>query len=466
MSQRFDLVIIGSGPGGYVAAIRASQNGLRTALVEKAPVLGGTCLHRGCIPTKSMLHAATLYEDTKHAREFGVLASDVQLDMSGVLKRKDRVVTKNAKGIEFLMKKNKVQVFQGFGRLEGAGKVSVEAGDGQKTLLEGRNILVATGSACRDIPAFPADHTHILNSDDMFFLSEVPESMVVLGAGAVGVEFASIFLRFGSRVTLIEMLPRILPLEDPDISAELHKSLKRQKMTILTGARVQQVERTGDGVSLSATLPGGETTSVQAQKLLVAIGRRPVTEGIGLEKTRAVLKNGFVEVDDRLRSAEPGLYAIGDIVATPQLAHVASAEGILAVDHMAGKATWPINYDRVPSCTYCAPEVASVGLTEPEAQKRGYDVKVGTFPFPVNSKAAILGAREGLVKVVSEKRYDELLGIHIVGDGATNLIAEGGVALALEATTEALSQVMHPHPTLSEAILEAVHATLGHSIHI
>lgn len=462
----FDVVIIGSGPGGYVAAIRAGQNGLKTALVEKAPRLGGTCLHWGCIPTKSMLHSATLFEEARHGAEFGVITGPVSLDMAGVLKRKDKVVDKNAKGVEFLMKKNKVTVVRGHGSLAGPGRVKVRAADGTESFLSTRNVVLATGSVCRDFPAFPVDHQTILNSDDMFSLSKVPASMIVLGAGAVGTEFASMLHRFGCKVTLVELMPQILPIEDADISAELTKALKRSGLEILTSTKVEKVTKTDGGVVVEARTEKGEARSLSAEKLLVAIGRSPVTTGIGLEGTGVVLDRGFVQVDPFMRTGEPNVYAIGDIVPTPALAHVGSSEGILAVDHIAGKPVRPINYDLVPSCTYCAPEVASVGLTEKKARERGYDVKVGTFPFPVNSKAAILGESYGLVKVVSEKKYDEVLGVHMVGPQVTNLIAEAGVALSLEATTEAFANVMHPHPTLSEAVIEAVHAALGHALHV
>lgn len=465
-AAQFDVVIIGSGPGGYVAAIRAGQNGLKTAIVEKAPKLGGTCLHWGCIPTKSMLHSASLFDEAKHGAEFGVIASNVQLDIKAVLKRKDKVVDKNARGVEFLMKKNKIQVFSGFGSLAGKGKVKVRGNDGKETILTTKNVVLATGSVIRDFPAFPVDHTTILNSDDMFSIPEVPESMIVLGAGAVGTEFASMFQRFGTKVTLIELMPHILPIEDTDVSLELAKALKRSGMDILTETKVESVVKEGKGVKVTARTAKGEVKVIEASKLLVAIGRMPVTSGIGLEGTGVKLERGFVQVDAFMRTGEPNVYAIGDIVPTPQLAHVGSTEGILAVDHIAGKKVVPINYDLVPNCTYCTPEVASVGLTERKARERGYDVKIGIFPFPVNSKAAILGETFGLVKVVSEKKYDEVLGVHMVGPQVTNMIAEAGVALSLEATTEAFANVMHPHPTLSEAVIEAVHAALGHALHI
>ncbi len=465
-NHTYDLVIIGSGPGGYVAAIRAGQLGLKTAIVEQSPHLGGTCLHRGCIPTKAMLHTAEVLHQARHGESAGVVVEGARLDIPAMHRYKDRVVSKNASGIAFLMKKNRVTVVHGRGRIGGRGHVVVTRDDGTTQTLKTRHIILATGSTCKDLPGFPVDHERILNSDDMFSISEIPDSLVVLGAGAVGIEFASMFLRFGAQVTVIEMLPRILPLEDEEVSATLERALKRQGLRILTGATVKQVVRTEQGVTLQVEEAEGVTSSLDASALLVAVGRAPVTTGVGLEDTAAELDRGYVKVDGFMRTAEPGLYAIGDIVPTPQLAHVASAEGILAVEHIAGKPCRPIDYDLVPSCTYCAPEVASVGLSEAEARARGYEVKVGRFPFQVNAKAAILGERDGLVKVVSETRYDELLGVHIVGAGATNLIAEAGAAISLEATTESLAAVVHPHPTLSEAVAEAAHAALGHAIHI
>lgn len=462
----FDVVVIGSGPGGYVAAIRATQLGLKTALVEKDPKLGGTCLHVGCIPTKSMLHSADLLEHAKKSARFGVKISGVELDFPGVQSRKDEVVSKMARGVEFLMKKNQVTVLTGHGRIAGKSKVSVTTPDGQVKTYGAKFILLATGSVVKDIPAFPVDHKTILSSDSIMRLQTQPKSMIVIGAGAVGIEFASCFHRYGTKVTVIEMMPTILPIEDEEISRELERILKRSGIDILTGTKVEQVEKTDAGVKVTVKTDKGESRVLEGETLLSAVGRSAVTGDVGLQHTNIKLERGLVPVDSFMRTTEPGVYAIGDIVATPWLAHVASSEGILAVEHMAGKEVKPINYDRVPNCTYCSPEVASVGLTEKKAKERGYEVKVGKFPFSALGKATILDEGHGMVKVIVDKKYDEVLGIHIVGPHATDLIAEGVAVLELETTAEYMAHIMHPHPTISEAVVEAVHAALGHAIHI
>lgn len=465
-TSTFDVIVIGSGPGGYVAAIRAAQLGFRTALIEKHKKLGGTCLHVGCIPTKSMLHSADVLEQSKKAAKFGVKVGDVTLDYTTVVGRKNEVVDKMAKGIDFLMKKNKITVFRGHGRITGKGQVSVTDKEGKVQALSTKFTLLATGSVPRDIPAFPVDHKTILNSDSILMhVDRVPKSMVVIGAGAVGTEFASVYHRFGTKVTLIEMMPAILPVEDEEVSKELERILKRSGIDILSGTKVEKVTKTEAGVTIEALDAKGKRHVIESETLLSAVGRKPVTEDIGLDKTNIKPEKGYIPVDPYMRTTEANVYAIGDIINTPWLAHVASAEGILAVEHMAGKEVTPINYDRVPGCTYCAPEVASVGLTEKKAKERGYDVKVGKFPFSVLGKANIIDEGHGFVKIVSEKKYDEVLGIHIIGPHATDLIAEGVAVLELETTTEFMAHIMHPHPTVSEAVMEAVHATLGHGIH-
>ncbi|OYT70851.1 MAG: dihydrolipoyl dehydrogenase [Chloracidobacterium sp. CP2_5A] len=465
-SHSFDLVIIGAGPGGYVAAIRAAQLGLTVALVEKDSRLGGTCLLRGCIPTKALLESAAVYEQAKHAADYGVVVSDVKLDYEGVRKYKHKIVLKSAKGVEYLMNKNKVKVFHGFGLIEDPHTVSVASGDARER-LQAKFILVATGSAPRDIPLFPTDGVRIINSDHALELTELPASIVILGAGAVGVEFASVMARFGVETTLVEMLPRALPIEDAAISAELERALRAQKITVKTNTKCESATVNERGVEVTLADGNGDRSTLQAEKLLVAVGRRPMSAGIGLENTKAVTdKGGYIEVNGFLQTAEPSVYAIGDVINTPWLAHVASAEGILAVEHMAGQATEPINYDRVPSCTYCEPEVASVGLTEAKARERGYEVKVGSFPFAASGKARILGQTEGMVKIVSDAKYDELLGVHIIGPRATELIAEACVALRGELTTEELMRTIHAHPTLSESVMEAAHGVFGSPIHI
>jgi dihydrolipoamide dehydrogenase len=456
--------VIGSGPGGYVAAVRAGQLGLRTAIVEKDKSLGGTCLLRGCIPTKALLHTADVYEEFKHAKTVGVVADKVALDFGQAQKFKSKVVLKGSKGVEFLMKKNKVQVFKGTARIERPGHITVTSDNGAAQSVQAINIIIATGSVPRSLPNLPIDGNRIITSDEILELSEVPKSLVVLGAGAVGVEFASMFARFGADTTIIELLPRLLPIEDEEISAELAKAFKKQGIKSFTGASFQSAAVEGEAVHVTARV-GDEERRFTAEKFLVAVGRRAYTDGLGLENTRVELERGYIKVDDHMRTAEPGVYAIGDVIPTPWLAHVASAEGILAVETIAGKDPRPINYDRVPSCTYCQPEVASVGLTEARARERGYDVKVGKFSIPVLAKAQIVGANEGMVKVVSESRYDEVLGLHIIGPSATELIVEGGAALQLEATVEEMINMMHAHPTVSESMHEAFEAAHGMAIH-
>jgi len=448
-------------------------------VVEKDPKLGGTCLHRGCIPTKALLHTASLLDEIRGVAEHGIQVPAPTLDIARAHDRKRKVVDKNARGIEALFKKYKVTgMLQGTGRLVGPHQVEVDGKDG-KRVLSTRFVMIATGSVPRDVPIAPADGERVLNSDHVLLLERVPKSIAVLGAGAVGTEFASLYASFGSEVTLIEMLPRILPIEDEEVSAELERALRKRKIKVLTGARLTGAERTETGVRLTverqgkggapkaAETPGTPATpeTIEAELLLSAVGRSPVTAGIGLEALGIELERGYVKVNPLMQTNLPHVYAIGDVVNTPWLAHVASAEGILAVEHMAGQPVRPINYDHVPSCTYCDPEVGSVGLSEARARERGYDVAVGKFPFTALGKAAILGHTGGFVKVVRETRYDELLGVHIIGASATDLIAEACAALHLEATDEELVHTIHAHPTLSEAAGEAAHAAFGHAIH-
>ncbi len=455
-----DLVVIGSGPGGYVAAIRAAQLGLAVTVIEKDPFLGGTCLHRGCIPTKALLHTADLLEEARGGAEFGVTCAEPKLDLVKAHQHKQKVVRKNAKGIESLLRKNRVEVVHGRGRLDGTRRVVVE-GDSGERVLDTRHVLIATGSAVRALPFLPFDGKRVLSSDHILELASVPARLAILGAGAVGVEFASMFAAFGSKVTLIEMLPRVLPLEDEEISAALEKSLARRGIEILTGTSAAGARVAEGGVVLELS-----SRSLEADVVLVAVGRRPVTEELGLEAAGVELERGFVRVDRFMRTAAPEIYAIGDVVPTPQLAHLASAEGILAVEHIAGLDPRPIDYDQVPSCTYCDPEVASVGLTEANARERGHDVVAGKFPFIASGKAAILGRGDGFVKVVRETKHDQLLGVHVIGPRATELIAEAGIALRLEATDEDLERTIHPHPTLSEAMMEAARVAAGRGLHI
>ena len=461
---KYDLAIIGSGPGGYVAAIRAGQLGLKTVVVEKDAPLGGTCLLIGCIPTKVLLHHAEIYEHFKHAEEFGFDVKDVKVNWPAILQRKDRIITKHSKGIEFLFKKNKVDRVQGFGRLAGPGKVSVEK-DGKTTEIEASNIMLATGSDARSLPGVDIDGKIVLTNREILSLPAIPKSMVVVGSGAVGSEFASIYKTFGTDVTILEMLPRIVPLEDEEISAELAKAFKKRNIAFETGAKVSDVKKDAKGATVNYTDKDGKAKSITAEKVLMAVGRRPFTEGINLEKTKARVERGFIHTSKFMETDEPHLYAIGDIVVgMPQLAHAASMEGIVAVTHMAGKPTQPIDRFRIPNCTYCEPQIGSVGLTERAAREAGYAVKVGKFPFLGNSKATILGSHDGFVKVVSEEKYGEVLGVHIIGPYATEIIAEAVTALQLEATVDDMMHMIHAHPTVWEALADGFNAVKGLTI--
>jgi dihydrolipoamide dehydrogenase len=464
----YDLVIVGSGPGGYVAAIRAGQLGMKVACVEKDPKLGGTCTHRGCIPTKALLHAAELLDQIRHADQFGIGVAAPTLDVKKTHAYKRDIVDKSAKGIESLFKKYKVESVRGHGRLAGPHAVEVTAPDGSKGKLSTRNVLIATGSVPREIKIAPTDGERIVNSDHVLELERVPKSIVVLGAGAVGTEFASVYQSFGSDVTLVEMLPRILPIEDEEISKELERQLKKRGIKVMTSTQLLSAEKNAGGVRIKVKQKDMEAT-MEAEVLLVAIGRAPVTEDVGLASVGIEAEKGYVPVNEFMETKAPDVYAIGDVVNTPWLAHIASAEGILAVERMhggtGGQSARPLNYDRTPSCTYCEPEVGSVGLTEAKAKERGFDVAVGKFSFMASGKARILGKAQGFVKIVRDKKYDEVLGVHIVGPHATDLIAEACVALQMEATAEELFRTIHAHPTLSEAVMEAAHASHGAAIH-
>jgi dihydrolipoamide dehydrogenase len=460
----YDVIVIGSGPGGYSAAVRAGQYGLKTALIEKDPKLGGCCLHVGCIPTKAFLHAAEVWERFLHPEEDGIHCDNARLDFPLVLDRKNKIVAKHAKGVEFLMKKNKVDWIKGYGRLAGPGKVEVTGEDG-KQILETKNIVLATGSEARMLPGLKPDARRILTNIEILALNEVPKSLAVLGAGAVGVEFASAFSRFGSKVSIFEMLPRIVPVEDEEVSKELLRVFKKQGIRVETGARVDKVENLGGGVRFQVTLADGKIETVEADALLVAIGRKPNTENIGLEGTKVEVDRGFVKVDPYQRTGEPNVYAIGDIVSgTPQLAHVATAEGMVAIGHIAGKPVVPVNRNRIPGATYTEPGIGSVGLTEAQARAAGHNVKIGKFPFAADAKASILGQHDGFVKIVADEQYGEILGVHIIGPQAFELISEGVLAMEAEATVETLLHTIHAHPTLYEAMGEAFNAVYGMAI--
>ena len=472
MANEFDVVVIGSGTGGYVAAIRAAQLGLKVACVERAPALGGTCLNWGCIPTKALLehaHALKVAQDWKEwGLSIGQAAQAISIDMNQVQARKDKIVKGLTGGIELLFKKNKIEWIKGSGRL--TGKAQVEITEGQKqTLVAKKEIIVATGSQPRSVPGIELDRKRIITSDEAIGLTAVPKSIVIMGSGAVGVEFASIFRRFGTEVTIIELLPRLVPIEDEAVSAELEKSFKKQGIKVLTGTKVTSA-KAGATVDIEAQTPDGKSTKLSAEYLLVATGRGPVTSGLGAEEAGLQMDRGYVRVDREFRTNVPGISAIGDVITFdspghPQLAHLSSAEGVALAERIAGKEFRPINYDQVPGCTYCDPEIGSVGLTEKEAQARGYEVKTGMFKFGVLGRARIAGEVEGFVKIVFEKKYDEILGVHMIGARSTELVAEATLALRLECTVEELVRTIHAHPTMSEAVGEAAHAAHGAALH-
>lgn len=469
MAEQFDVVIIGSGPGGYVAAVRGAQVGLKVALIEKekGARLGGTCGLRGCIPTKALLQSAHLFEKAGHFEEYGIKIKDLGFDWTQVMKRKDDIVAKNSSGVTYLMKKNKVTVFNGHGKIVGKGKIEVTGEGGKKETVEAKNIIIATGSVVRPIPGFEVDGKSVVNSDQILELNKVPKSMIVMGSGAVGVEFASVYARFGCDTTVVELMDRIVPVEDADVSKELERAYKKRGIKCLTGVKLEKLEKTKSGVKVSGKDNKGKDVTLEAEMFLVAVGRMPYTEGLGLENTNIkVSQRGTIPVNEYCETSEPNVYAIGDVIDTAWLAHLASKEGCLVVEKIAGKKVEPINHRLVPNCTYCDPEVASVGMTEAKAKEAGYEVKVGKFPFSASGKARILGETEGFVKIVSDKKYDEVLGVHIIGPHATELLAEACVAMSHEATGESLGQTIHAHPTVSESIMEAAEGIHDLTIHI
>ncbi len=456
----YDLVIIGGGPGGYTTAIRAGQYGLKVALVEREKKLGGTCLHWGCIPTKSLLFDAEIYDHLKHATEHGIEGvGEIRINWKTILERKNGIITKHVKGLDFLMRKNKVAVIEGYGRLTGAARdgihsISVEA-SGERKTVQTKNVVIATGSDARMLPGVEADGASILTNMEILTLPEIPKSMVVIGAGAVGVEFGSIFKSFGSEITIVEYLPRTVPNEDEDVSKELSRVFRKRGIDVHTGAKVETVEKTSTGAKVTFTSADGKQVVKEAEKVLVAVGRAPRTADIGLDTTKVQVERGFIRTDEWMQTAEPGIFAIGDVVAgLPQLAHVAAMCGMVVAAKLAGKHAKPVRRDRIPACTYCEPQIGSVGLTEAQAKAAGHEIKVGKFPFSANSKASIVGSHEGFVKVVADAKYGELLGVHIIGPQATEMIAEAVVALELEATIEELMFTIHAHPTLAEAMLD------------
>jgi len=471
MANEYDVVVIGSGTGGYVAAIRAAQLGLRTAVVERAPALGGTCLNWGCIPTKALLEHAHALKIARDWKEWGLTIGEaaIGLDMAQVHSRKDKIVKGLTGGIELLFKKNKIDWIKGSGRLAGRGQVEITEGQNQ-TVTATKQIIVATGSQPRSVPGIEIDKKRIITSDEAIGLRDVPKSIVIMGSGAVGVEFASIFRRFGSDVTIVELLPRLVPIEDEAVSTELERSFKKQGIKVMTGTKVTTAKAGSDGVDVDAQTPDGKTTRLKAEYLLVATGRGPVTSGLGAEEMGLAMERGYIRVNERFETNVSGISAIGDVITFekpghPQLAHLSSAEGIALAERIAGQEFRAINYDQVPGCTYCDPEIGSVGLTEKEAQARGYEVKTGSFKFGILARARIAGEVEGFAKIVFDRKYDEILGVHMIGPRATELVAEATLALRLECTVEELIRTIHAHPTMSEAIGEASHAAHGAAIH-
>ena len=471
MANEYDVVVIGSGTGGYVAAIRAAQLGLRTAVVERAPALGGTCLNWGCIPTKALLEHAHALKIARDWKEWGLTIGEaaIGLDMAQVHSRKDKIVKGLTGGVELLFKKNKIDWIKGSGRLAGRGQVEITEGQNQ-TVTATKQIIVATGSQPRSVPGIEIDKKRIITSDEAIGLRDVPKSIVIMGSGAVGVEFASIFRRFGSDVTIVELLPRLVPIEDEAVSTELERSFKKQGIKLMTGTKVTSAKAGSDGVDLDAQTPDGKTTRLKAEYLLVATGRGPVTSGLGAEEMGLAMERGYIRVNERFETNVSGISAIGDVITFekpghPQLAHLSSAEGIALAERIAGQEFRAINYAQVPGCTYCDPEIGSVGLTEKEAQARGYEVKTGSFKFGILARARIAGEVEGFAKIVFDRKYDEILGVHMIGPRATELVAEATLALRLECTVEELIRTIHAHPTMSEAIGEAAHAAHGAAIH-
>ena len=472
----YDVAILGGGPAGYTAAIRAGQNGLKVALVEREDKLGGTCLHWGCIPTKAMLFNAEIFEFVEQAEAYGIEGLGApKLNWAKVLERKNGIITKHVKGLDFLMRKNKVTVVRGQGRLTGPAKDGVHTiavakaanGVGENAEVRAKNVLLATGSDARNLPGLELGD-HILTNTEILMIPAVPKSMVIIGSGAVGVEFGSIFRSFGAEITIVEFLPRIVPAEDEEISKELQRNFRKRGIDIHTGAKVETVEKTANGAKVTWTAADGKKVEKEAEKVLVAVGRAPRTDGIGLETLPGIeLERGFIKTDEWMATGVEGVYAIGDIVAgLPQLAHVGAMCGIVVASKLAGKYARPVKRSLIPGCTYTEPQIGSVGLTEAQAKEKGLAVKVGKFPFSANSKASIINSHEGFVKVVTDAKYGEVLGVHIIGPSATELIAEAVVAMTLEATLEELMFTIHAHPTLAEAMLDGFGAVEGLAINV
>ncbi|WP_411953395.1 dihydrolipoyl dehydrogenase [Alkalibacillus sp. S2W] len=472
MAKEYDLAILGGGTGGYVAAIRASQLGLSVAMVEKGE-LGGTCLHRGCIPSKALLRSAEVYQQTKQADTYGVETENTSLNFIKVQERKQQIVDQLHQGVQGLMKKGKIDVIEGHGRILGpsifsptAGTISVEMNNGEENdMIIPKNVIVATGSKPKTLPGLEVDGKLVMTSDEALQMESLPESIMIVGGGVIGIEWASMLADFGVNVKVIEYLDQILPTEDQDVVKEAEKALKQKGIEIITGAKVKpETLEKQDGVSIQADINGEEQT-FEADRLLVSVGRSPIVDNIGLENTDIQVDNGAIKVNKFGQTKESHIYAIGDVIGGMQLAHVASHEGILAVEHMANENPEPINYNHVASCIYSHPEMASVGLTEQAAKDQGYEIKVGKFPFQAVGKSLVHGEKEGFTKIITNAENDDLLGVHMIGPHVTDMISEAGLAMVLDATAWEIGETIHPHPTLSEVIGEAALAVDGKQIH-
>jgi dihydrolipoamide dehydrogenase len=463
MSQ-YDVAVIGSGPGGYVAAIRASQLNLKTVLIERDK-LGGVCLNWGCIPTKALLKSAEVLEEMRHATDFGVKAEKIAHDFPAIIQRSRRVADMNSKGVEFLMKKNKIDVAFGQASFRNAQTLEISDASGQKSELTAKHIIIATGGRSRNIPGVTIDGEKIISSKEAMNLKEQPQSLIVIGGGAIGVEFAYFYQTLGTKVTIIEMLDSLLPIEDREISEALAKNFKKTGIKVFVSTKVDAVNVTDRGVEVTVSGAGKQET-LQADKALIAIGIQGNIEGLNLEGVGVQTERSFIKVNEWYETGVSGVYAIGDIIGPPLLAHVASHEGIVCVEKIAGQQPHKLDYDSIPGCTYCQPQIASIGLTETKARQAGYELQIGRFPYSASGKARAIGAREGLVKLIFNKKYGELLGAHIIGAEATELIAELGIAKALESTAVELHKTIHAHPTLAEMIMEAAGDALGQAVHI
>jgi dihydrolipoamide dehydrogenase len=464
MALQFDLVVVGSGPGGYVAAIRASQLGLKVGVIERES-LGGICLNWGCIPTKALLKSAQVYEYLQHAQDYGLQAGSVGFDFNAVVKRSRGVAEGMSKGINFLFKKNKIEAVMGTGKLLAPGKVEVTKADGSKETVEAKHIILATGARARQLPNLPIDDQKIIGYRKAMSLEQMPKSLVVVGSGAIGVEFAYFYRTMGAEVTVVEYLPRIVPVEDEEVSRQMEKSFRKIGINVLTSAEVTKVDTSGEGCQVTVKNAKGEQ-QLSCDIVLSAVGVSTNLENIGLEELGIKTDKGRVLVDEFYQTNVPGVYAIGDIIPGPALAHVASAEGIICVEAITGHHPEPLNYQNIPGCTYAQPEIASVGLTEAQAKEQGYDVLVGKFPFSASGKASAAGAKDGFVKVIFDKKYGEWLGAHMIGANVTEMVAEVVVARKLETTGHEIIKAVHPHPTMSEAIMEAAAAAYGEVIHL